>query len=76
MDTLLSALHLPTPTSFSAVIIGRFALANAETSILAPLPRLPQLAGFLGTTDKLPAMRACIDPALYRVRKTGPAQGK
>jgi len=39
MGTLLSALHLPTPTSFSAVIIGRFALANAETSILAPLPR-------------------------------------
>jgi hypothetical protein len=39
MDTLLSALHLPTPTSFSAVIIGRFALVNAETSILAPLPR-------------------------------------
>jgi hypothetical protein len=29
---------------------------------------LPQLAGFLGTTDKLPAMRACIDPALHRAR--------
>jgi len=37
MGTLLSALHLPTPTSYSAVIIGRFALANAETSISAPL---------------------------------------
>jgi hypothetical protein len=32
---------------------------------------LPQLAGFLGVTDKLPAMRACIDPALHRARKTG-----
>ena len=32
MGTLLSALHLPTPTSFSAMMIGRFALANAETS--------------------------------------------
>jgi hypothetical protein len=32
---------------------------------------LPQLAGFLGTTDKLPAMRACIDPALHRARKIG-----
>jgi tetratricopeptide (TPR) repeat protein len=29
---------------------------------------LPQLAGFLGTTYKLPAMRACIDPALHRAR--------
>jgi len=29
---------------------------------------LPQLAGFLGTTDELPAMRACIDPALHRAR--------
>ena len=30
---------------------------------------LPQVAGFLGVTDKLPAMRACIDPALHRARK-------
>jgi len=30
---------------------------------------LPQLAGFLGVTDKLPAMRACIDPTLHRARK-------
>ena len=30
---------------------------------------LPQVAGFLGVTDKLSAMRACIDPALYRARK-------
>ncbi len=29
---------------------------------------LPQLAGFLGATDELPAMRACIDPALHRAR--------
>ena len=29
---------------------------------------LPQLAGFLGMTDRLPAMRACIDPALHRAR--------
>jgi hypothetical protein len=32
---------------------------------------LPQLAGFLGTTEKLPALRACIDPALHRARKIG-----
>ena len=30
---------------------------------------LPQVAGFLGVADKLPAMRSCIDPALHRVRK-------
>jgi tetratricopeptide (TPR) repeat protein len=30
---------------------------------------LPQVATFLRTTDKLPAMRACIDPALHRARK-------
>ena len=33
---------------------------------------LPQIAGFLDLTDKLPAMRACIDPGLHRARKTGP----
>jgi tetratricopeptide (TPR) repeat protein len=31
---------------------------------------LPQLANFLGTTDRLPAMRACIDPALHRTRNS------
>jgi hypothetical protein len=30
---------------------------------------LPQLAGFFDVADKLPAMRACIDPALHRARK-------
>ena len=40
MGALLSALHLPTPTSFSAVMIGRFAFVNAETSILAPAPAI------------------------------------
>ena len=30
---------------------------------------LPQIAAFLGAVDKLPFMRACIDPALHRVRK-------
>ena len=33
---------------------------------------LPQIAGFLDLADKLPAMRACIDPGLHRARKTGP----
>ena len=32
---------------------------------------LPQVAAFLGLADKLPTMRACIDPALHRARKTG-----
>jgi hypothetical protein len=34
---------------------------------------LPQLAGFLGVADKLPAMRACIDPALHRTRSVAAA---
>jgi len=34
---------------------------------------LPQLAAFLGTEDKLEAMRACIDPALHRARTGQPA---
>jgi LPS sulfotransferase NodH len=29
---------------------------------------LPEIATFLGATDKIPAMRACIDPALHRAR--------
>jgi len=31
---------------------------------------LPELGAFLGVTDKLPAMRACIDPTLHRTRTT------
>ena len=31
---------------------------------------LPQLVGFLGVADKVFVMRACIDPALHRARKT------
>jgi len=34
---------------------------------------LPQLVGFLGVADKVFVMRACIDPALHRARKTEPA---
>jgi hypothetical protein len=30
---------------------------------------LPQVATFLGTTDRLRAMRACVDPALHRAHK-------
>ncbi len=33
---------------------------------------LPQLVGFLGVADKVFVMRACIDPALHRARKTEP----
>ena len=43
-----------------------------ETLVNHPDQILPQVAGFLSVADKLPAMRACIDPALYRTRKTGP----
>jgi len=43
-----------------------------EALVHHPDQILPQLAGFLGTTGKLPAMRACVDPALHRTRKTGP----
>jgi hypothetical protein len=30
---------------------------------------LPEIADFLGVPEKLLAMRACIDPSLYRERK-------
>jgi tetratricopeptide (TPR) repeat protein len=42
-----------------------------ETLVNHPDQILPQVAGFLSVADKLPAMRACIDPALHRARKTG-----
>ena len=42
-----------------------------EALVHHPDQILPQLAGFLGMTEKLPAMRACIDPALHRARKIG-----
>ena len=29
---------------------------------------LPLVAGFLGATENLAAMRACIDPSLHRAR--------
>jgi tetratricopeptide (TPR) repeat protein/arylsulfatase A-like enzyme len=45
---------------------------NFQALVHRPDEVLPQIAGFLGVADKLPAMRACIDPALYRTRKTGP----
>jgi tetratricopeptide (TPR) repeat protein len=47
-----------------------------ETLVRHPDQILPQMATFLGATDKIPAMRACIDPALYRVRKTDRAPKK
>jgi len=47
-----------------------------ETLVRHPDQILPQMATFLGATDKIPAMRACIDPALYRVRKTDRAPGR
>ena len=40
-----------------------------ETLIHHPDQILPPLADFLDTLDKLPAMRACIDPGLHRTRK-------
>jgi len=43
-----------------------------EALVHHPDQVLPQVAGFLSVADKLPAMRACIDPALHRTRKTGP----
>ncbi|MGZ5538159.1 MAG: hypothetical protein ACXWG0_06495, partial [Chthoniobacterales bacterium] len=39
-----------------------------ETLVHQPDEILPRLSRFLGATDKLAAMRACIDPALHRVR--------
>ena len=43
-----------------------------EALVHRPDEILPQLAGFLGVADKVFVMRACIDPALYRARKTEP----
>jgi tetratricopeptide (TPR) repeat protein/arylsulfatase A-like enzyme len=40
-----------------------------ETLVNRPAEILPEIAAFLGVTDRLEAMRACIDPALYRERK-------
>ena len=42
-----------------------------EALVHRPEEILPQVARFIGVADKLPAMRACIDPALHRARKTG-----
>jgi tetratricopeptide (TPR) repeat protein len=39
-----------------------------EALVHHPDQILPQVAGFLGVADKVPAMRACIDPALQRAR--------
>jgi hypothetical protein len=47
-----------------------------EALVQHPDDIVPRLAQFLDITDKIPAMRACIDPALYRVRKTDRAPRK
>lgn len=39
---------------------------NYHSLVHQPDQMLPQLAAFLGTSNKLLAMRACIDPALHR----------
>ena len=39
-----------------------------ETLVHRPEEILPQLAAFLGTPDRLDAMRACIAPELHRAR--------
>jgi tetratricopeptide (TPR) repeat protein len=39
-----------------------------EALVHHPDDVLPRIAAFLGTEDKLPAMRVCIDPALHRAR--------
>ena len=40
-----------------------------HTLVHRPNEVLPEIAGFLGSvTDKLPAMRACIEPTLHRTR--------
>jgi len=40
-----------------------------EALVNRPDEILPQIADFLGVPDRLSAMRACIDPSLYRERK-------
>lgn len=40
-----------------------------ETLVNRPDEILPEIADFLGVPERLPAMRACIDPSLYRERK-------
>lgn len=42
-----------------------------EALVHHPDQILPQVASFLGATNKLPAMRSCIDPALHHARKIG-----
>ncbi len=41
-----------------------------EALVHRPDEILPEVAGFLGVADKVSSMRACIDPALHRARKT------
>jgi tetratricopeptide (TPR) repeat protein len=54
---------------------ARLGIHAMEVSFQALVHRpdeiLPRLADFLGGNDKLLAMRACIDPALHRIRKNG-----
>jgi hypothetical protein len=42
-----------------------------EILVNRPDKVLPRVADFLGVPDKVPAMRACIDPALHRAQKKG-----
>jgi tetratricopeptide (TPR) repeat protein len=49
--------------------LGAHAMSvSYHTLVHRPEEILPQLAAFLGATDKLDAMRACIDPTLHRAR--------
>jgi len=41
---------------------------NYRDLVHRPDEVLPRIAGFLGASDKLAAMRACVDPALHRAR--------
>jgi len=51
------------------VTLGVHAMSiNYQALVHRPDEILPPLAAFLGATDKLAAMRACIDPALHRAR--------
>jgi tetratricopeptide (TPR) repeat protein len=53
------------------VNLGAHAMSvSFEALVNHPDQILPQIAGFLGVADKVHAMRACIDPALHRARKT------
>jgi hypothetical protein len=70
-DEIAKDFDLGLPIQLLAGLEVHAITVSFEALVHHPDEILPQLADFLGVSDKLPAMRACIDPALHRALKTG-----